>query len=1018
LIRARRLANGLTQQELAHLAQVSLGALRDLEQGRTRRPHPRLVAQLARALGLDAVQVAESAASEAKPGGGTGSACDGKGLWLRVLGPLAGWRNGAPLSLGEPRQRAVLGLLALNAGTSVHRDALVDALWGHDPPATAVNLVQAYVGRLRRVLDVGRPPRDPAGVLVSTGTSYRLQVDTEQLDWLAFRDRVGRAATACSSGDELTGCELYERALELWQGEPLADVDTVRGQPTVTMVARAWVAAIGDYARAGIAVGSTERVLPYLWALTERDALNEKAHALLMVALAAAGQQAAALRVFDDIRHRLDAHLGIRPGVELHDAQVRILRQEIPTGGRCRVPLTDAGMVARQLPAGVRHFAGRTDELKALTDLVEGMDPAAPGGTVVISTIDGTPGIGKTALAVHWAHTVADRFPDGQLYVDLRGFDPVGPPVGTAEAIRGFLDALRVPVERIPASVEAQAALYRSLLAGRRVLVVLDNARDCAQVRPLLPASPTCLVVVTSRSQLTGLVAVEAAHPMTLDLLDAAEAGQLATSRLGPARVAAEPEAVEELIDLCAGLPLALSIAAGRAATQPDFPLAVLVDQLRDARGRLDALSAGDPASDLRAVFASSYQHLSADCARLFRLLGLHPGPDISLPAAASLAGIPRDKARRYLDGLTRAHLLAERAPGRYGCHDLLRGYAAELGQTYDSDAERQTATRRMLDHYVHTAAAGALVLEPHRGSITLTVADPAVAPEAMTERGPAADWFTAEHAVLLASIRLAAEAGHDTHAWQLAWAFATFLHWQGHWHDLVATQRTALDAARRAANRPAQAVAHRLLGRAHNRLGNLEEARLQFGRALGLFDELGDRDGQARTHHDLATVYERQERYREALEHAEHALDLHRVTGHQVWQARALNAVGWYSALLRDFRHALTCCQQALALHQEYGDHPAAAHTWDSLGYAHHHLGNHRQAIACYQHALDLHRGFGDRYPEAETLIRLGDTYHATGDRAAARRAWQRAVDILSELGHPDTDGVRARLCDLGRTR
>jgi hypothetical protein len=323
--------------------------------------------------------------------------------------------------------------------------------------------------------------------------------------------------------------------------------------------------------------------------------------------------------------------------------------------------------------------------------------------------------------------------------------------------------------------------------------MVLDNARDSAQVRPLLPASPTCLVVVTSRSQLTSLVAVEAAHPMTLDLLNPAEASQLATCRLGAARVAAEPEAVKELIDLCAGLPLALSIAAARAAAHPDFPLAALVNQLRDARGRLDTLSAGDPASDLRAVFSSSYQHLSAGCARLFRLLGLHPGPDISLPAASSLAGISREKARRDLDELTRAHLLSQRVPGRYGFHDLLRGYAAELAQARDSDIERHAATRRMLDHYVHTATVGALVLEPHRGSIALAAAEPGVVPEPMTERGPAAAWFTAEHAVLLASIRHAAEAGYDPHTWQLAWALATFLHWQGHRHELATTQH-ALD--------------------------------------------------------------------------------------------------------------------------------------------------------------------------------------------------------------------------------
>jgi DNA-binding SARP family transcriptional activator/tetratricopeptide (TPR) repeat protein/DNA-binding XRE family transcriptional regulator len=1016
LVRVRRLASGLTQEELAELAGVSVGALRDLEQGRTRRPHARLVERLTQALGLEVVQGPGLPGTRASTGDGrTRPAANGNGLWLRVLGPLAAWRDGVPLELGEPRQRAVLAVLALNAGTSVHRDMLVDAVWGQEPPAAAVNLIQAYVGRLRRVLDFGRSPRDPAGIIVSTGTSYRLRMDADQLDWLAFRDLVGRAAAACSIDDGPAGCRLYARAVELWQGEPLADIDALRGRPSVAMVGRAWAAAVGDYAEAAIAAGCAERVLQHVWALTERDPLNEKAHALLMLALAATGQQAAALRLFDDIRHRLDAHLGIRPGRELQDAHLRILRQEIPVGGRRGEIPVAGGVVARQLPARVPRLAGRIDELKALTDLVGGMDMSgAPGGTVPIAVINGTPGIGKTTLAVHWAHAVAHRFPDGQLYADLRGFDLSGSPLSTAEAVRGFLDALRVPVERIPAGVQAQVGLYRSMLAGRRILVVLDNARDSAQVRPLLPASPTCLVVVTSRSELTGLMAAEGAHPVTLGLLDTADARHLLSCRLGAARVAAEPGAVDALVDMCAGLPLALSIVGARAAAHPDFPLVALVSQLRDARGRLDAFSAGDAAGDLRAVFFCSYQHLSAAASRLFRLLGVHPGPDISLPAAASLAGVPRRRVCQLLDELTRAHLLDEGVPGRYRFHDLLRAYARELADTGDGATEGCAAFDRVLDHYLYTAHAAARLLEPHREPISLAPARPGVSSEVLADNDRARAWFSAEHLVLLAAIRHTAQARLDTYTWQLAWTLASFLERQGHWPDWVATQEAALTAARRLADQPAQAVAHRLLGRAYTRLGRYEEANAHLQRAAQAFGDLGDHDGQARTYHDLAIMSGRQIRYRDALDHAQRALDLRRGTGHRVWQARALNTVGWYHVLLGEYPQALNCCGEALALHQEFGDRQGEAHTLDTLGYTHHHLGQHRDAVACYQRALEVFRAFGDHYEEADTLTRLGDTHKAAEDLDAARCAWQHALSILTDLGHPVAGTVRTKLHDL----
>jgi tetratricopeptide (TPR) repeat protein len=634
---------------------------------------------------------------------------------------------------------------------------------------------------------------------------------------------------------------------------------------------------------------------------------------------------------------------------------------------------------------------------------------------VVITAIGGTAGIGKTALVVHWAHRVADRFPDGQLYVNLRGYDPGGQVMDPAEAVRRFLDALGVPPERIPADLDAQAALYRSHLSGRRMLIVLDNARDTAQVRPLLPGASTCLVLVTSRNQLAGLVAADGAHPITLDVLTPGEARELLARRLGATRVAAEPEAVEEIITCCVRLPLALAIVAARASAQPHVPLHFLAGELRDTGGRLTALSTtDDPYTDVRAVFSWSYHALSPDAARLFRLLGLHPGPDLAVPAAASLARLPASGVRPLLAELTRASLLAEHVPGRYTFHDLLRAYATDLTHSIDPDQPRRAATHRMLDHYLHTAYTADRLLDPARDPITLTPPQPGVTPEHPADYQQALAWFTAEHAVLLAAVDHAAATGFDAHTWQLAWTLVTFLYRRGHWHDWAAAGRVAVAAAGRLADPTAQAHAHRNLANAYTRLGRFDDAHAQLRHALDLYHQAGDQVGQAHTHFNLSRLWERQGRPAQALDHARQALDLYRATGHQNGQADALNAVGWYHVLLGEHRQALTYCQQALTLHQELGDRYGQAATWDSLGYAHHHLSHHTPAITCYQRALGLYRDLGDRYNEATILTHLGDTHHAAGNPTAARDAWQQALTILDELDHPDAEQVRAKLATL----
>jgi DNA-binding SARP family transcriptional activator/transcriptional regulator with XRE-family HTH domain len=543
LVGERRRAAGLTQRQLAEAAGVSLGAVCDLEQGRTARP--RSARRLAAVLGLRLPGLGESRPPGwpvPRAGAGQSTGRGGSmesGLMLRVLGPLMAWRGRDPLELGPPQQQAVLGLLALHPNTVVHRDHIVDALWGDEPPASARTMIQVHVSRLRRLLGPGRPARSADSLLVSAGAGYRLRADGRVLDLLAFGQLVRDARNEWAGGRLTEACDLFARSLGLWWEEPLAGIDVLRGHPAVAELTRRHAEAIEDFAEAATAAGRPDRALPHLRALTSGEPLNERAHARLMLALAATGRQAAALDIYGELRERLTGQLGIDPGAELEAAHVRVLRGQadptrtVPVPVTTRLPVAGAAASAspaamQQLPGATRHFVGRGGELAELTAVLDGahQQPRTNGqpGVMVILAIGGTAGVGKTALALRWAHQVAGRFPDGQLFANLRGFDPARPPAEPSEVLVAFLAALGVPPELMPSDPDAQAARYRGLLAGRRVLVLLDNARDSDQVRPLLPATPGCVVMVTSRHALTGLVAGQGAHLLSLNVLSDAEA--------------------------------------------------------------------------------------------------------------------------------------------------------------------------------------------------------------------------------------------------------------------------------------------------------------------------------------------------------------------------------------------------------------------------------------------------------------------------------------------------------------
>jgi DNA-binding SARP family transcriptional activator len=930
-------------------------------------------------------------------------------MWLAILGPLLVHDGETQISLPAGRLRVLLAALLLRAGNPVAADTLAEVVWDGSPPSSAAGTLRSHVMRLRRVLGPQVGAR-----LVTRPPGYLLQAGEDEVDVLRFRGLCRDGGAALRTGAWARADGLLGEALGLWRGPAMTDVpselllrEQVPGLEELRLQAEEW------RADAALHLGRHDELVAGLQALAARHPLRERFHAQLMLACYRCGRQAEALAAYQRARQVLVDEVGTEPGLELRKLHQQVLSADpaldAPEPALAPPPGT---AVPRDLPAGVRSFIGRSGELLALTRALDESGAETPG-TVVISAIAGTAGVGKTALALNWAHQVADRFPDGQLHVNLHGFDPSGNPSTPEVAIRSFLDALGVAPQRIPPDGQAQAGLYRRLLADRRMLVMLDNARDEQQVRPLLPASPGSLVLVTSRNQLSGLAATNGAWLLSLDVLSHAEAVQLLTSRIGQARAAAEADAVDQIATLCARLPLALAVAAARAAAQPGFPISRLAAELRDGASRMDALDASDPTVSVRAVFSWSYHQLTAAAARMFRLLGLHTGPDISVPAAASLTATEPSETRRLLGELTRLHLITEQVPGRYTLHDLLRAYAADQARACDSEAERHEAIGRVLDHYLHSARHGACTLNSTVEPVTLAPPRLGATPERPAGPRDALAWFDAEHLTLLAAIGLAGESRFDRHAWQLPWAMTPFLRKRGHWREWAAIQRTALAAATRLGDIAAQATSRRLLATAYDDLGGYEQALGHYLTSLELYQRLGDRCGQARTLAGLGVLAARQGRYEDALGYDEQSLSLYRAGGDKAGEAVMLYGVGWDHGLLGDFEQARAFCRDALTLNTEAGNRDVDAAIWDSLGYAEHHLGHLTEATVCYQRALGIIREFGDRWREAVTLTHLGDTRHAAGDLPQARETWRQALAILEDLDHPDAGKVRAKLAD-----
>ncbi|GAB2962574.1 AfsR/SARP family transcriptional regulator [Saccharothrix stipae] len=934
---------------------------------------------------------------------------------LGLLGEVTARLGGRPVDLGPARQRCVLAALAVDAGRVVPVDLLLWRVWGVDTPRRAPATLHSHISRLRRALNDAGSDDTPI-VLRSGGYALVLDRADQAVDLHRFRDLCARAR---ATDDDAHAVTLLAEASALWRGDPLTGLSGEWVEVERDRLRQERLTAEHDLVDARLRVGEGEELVAELCARAAVHPLDERVAGQYLLALHRAGRSADALQHYQRLRERLVEELGTDPGEAVRELHRRILAADpalLPappsavTGSA--PPPTRAAPAPRQLPAAPAPFVGRRTELDRL-----GLAVGDAPGPVVISAIAGAGGIGKTWLALHWAHRHVDRFPDGQLFVDLRGFGPEGDPMPPAVAVRGFLDALGVEPRRLPVDPHANFALFRSLVADRRMLLVLDNAADTAQVTPLLPGGGSCTVVVTSRNRLPGLITGHGARHVPLDVLPDAEARALLTDRLGPARIDAEPAAVDALIELCGGYPLALSIIAGRAHVDPHLPLAVLAEELRDLG--LDALHDDDPAASLPTVLSWSRRALTPDQARAFALLGAAPGPDIGLPAAASLVGLPPHETRAVLRGLEQASLLTQDGAGRYRAHDLIRRHAATSAREELDDGTREAALRRLLDFYTHTAHAADRLIHPHRPAIRLDPPAPGVHTHHLSDGREVLAWFEGEHANLLAAQHTAAGAGLHRTAWRLAWATADFLDRRGHLHDQLTVWRTALGAAEHLPEHGELVLAHRLLGRAHAYLKNHEEAIGHLRQALVLAERHHDVPNQAHTNQVLARAWERRGDHRQALAHATRALELYRALGEPVGEANALSGVAWFASRLGDFDAAREHCRAALSLYDRHHDPEGEANNLDTLAWVDHRTGRHADAVRRHERAIALFRDHGYAYRAADALDHLGHPHVALGDHDRARAVWREALELYRQQGRDDdADRVRRQLDELDRTR
>jgi DNA-binding SARP family transcriptional activator/tetratricopeptide (TPR) repeat protein len=954
-------------------------------------------------------------------------------LAVNVLGPLSVSLDGRPVPVTAGRLRTLVVVLALSAGEEVSVERLAGMVWDEVAPSNVRRTVQVYVTRLRRLLGPEAITTSPAG--------YRLRVDPDRVDAIRFERLLDAAAAARDSATERTG---LVQALDLWRGAPFEGVRSgwLEGVES-TRLAERYLSGLERLIDIDISDGRSGEVVARLRELTARYPLRERFWGQLMLALYRTGRQADALATYQRLYRLLADELGVEPGHAVQGLHQQILTAHAELRDPSHVsaqPVSSpppAVAVPRQLPADVAAFTGRAHELADL-------DRIPDTNAVVITAIDGMAGIGKTALAVHIAHRIAGRYPDGQLFIDLHGHTQGIEPVEPAEALDHMLRSLGVPGAQIPSRIEERAGLYRTRLADRRVLILLDNAVAEAQVAPLLPGAPGCLVLVTSRRRLAGL---DHTHTLSLDTLPVPDAVRLFTRTTGDSRLGnPPPNLLAELVELCGRLPLAIRIAAARLRSHPTWDLSHLVQRLRDRQHRLIELEAGQ--RSVTAALDLSYQHLSVEQQQTYRLLGLDPCPDIDAYAAAALIDATVLHATRMLEQLHDAHLLLEPVAGRYQFHDLTRAHAAHTASRDLADPAARAASDRLLDHYRHAAARAMDAAYPYeRESRPQVPAASTPGPE-LPGPSPALTWLDTELPNLLAAARHATEHDRPAHIMHLSGILHRHLRTRGRYHDAETLHQQAVATARATGHQAGERDALTGLGHIHRLLGRTQQATTCFQQALQIARATGHRKGEldalnglgevhgrqgdhaqatdllyqalqiarATSHRNgeldalngLSRVHRRQGQYGHAADHLDQALQIARAIGHRSGELDALNGLGHILRLQRRYGQAADYHRKALQIARAAGHRHGELDALNGLGDIHRLQGRYMQAADHYQQLLDLAQEGGDRNLEFEARQGLGRLCHATGDPQAAIAHHDQALDLATDLRQP-LDQARA---------
>ncbi|WP_313887888.1 AfsR/SARP family transcriptional regulator [Lentzea alba] len=899
----------------------------------------------------------------------------GSAIEIALLGEVSARVDGLDVELGPARQRCVLAALAVDVNQAVSMSRLTERVWGAEPPPRSRATLHSYLSRLRQAF-----AGTTAVTLASRADGYALVTDESAVDLMRFRALRDEARR--QRDDEAVARVLTEAAA-LWRGEPLTGVGGEWAGHTRDLLAGERDAAELDLVDARLRLGQGPELLATISARAAASPLDERVAAQHMRALAQAGRSTEALDRFRAVRALLVEEFGTEPGAELRELHEKLL-------------LGDAGPAAevpRQLPSAPAQFVGREEDLAELDDAMR---------TQGVAAIAGAGGMGKTWLALHWAHRNLHRFPDGQLFVDLRGFSPDETPMEPDVAVRGFLHALGLDASRVPADPQARAALFRGLTAQRRLLVVIDNAADAAQVLPLLPVGDTCRVLVTSRNRLPGLVTARA---VGLDVLADSDASTVLAGRIGATRLTAEPLAVARLIDLCGGLPLALSIVGARVLTEPDLSLAAIARQLEElGLGALDA----DPSVSVPVVLSWSYRALTDRQKELFALLGMAPGEDIGPGAAASLAGLSTEDTCSTLRALEQASLISIGSGFRVRMHDLVRAYAAER------PGHREEALRRLVDHHAHTAHANDRLIDPHRPLIDLDAAAAGTVVTPAADKAGALAWFDAERGTRRAVQQAAAWHGWNDRVVLLARVSHAYHQLRGHLDDELAMWQTAIDAADDPEER---VVAHRIMGSSLGQVQRFDEAQHHLARSLALAEQVGEPLQLADAHGTLAWLWASRSEYGKAFEHAKAALPHYQKTGNQMLIALAHNNIGHCASEVGDTDHGREHARKALTLLHELRDRQGEATAVDTLARIEHQVGNHTAAVALYEHAIELCQAENDDYTTANMLTNLGHPHLALEQRDQATAVWERALDMFERQGREDeADRMRKKLAAVPR--